>query len=555
MLTFIKKMFRTNDSKAKDNYSIESRTEISPKANLTGDELKNLAYARMREGQIAEAKELYKKALVINPNLENVHSMLGYICREQGKLLEAEAYLGQALQINPLNGDAHFMLAGIAMSKGDTKTAIDGYLQAVKIDPQLCFAHKELCVAYLQTGNLLKAEEAATRGLEFFPDFDELHFFMGILHYSQNRYKKAHESFERALALECNTSDLHYNYGLTLQALNRLDEALYHFEKAVNLSQGNVTEIRFNESICHLLMGDFDRGLKKYELRWQTKAMHEKEALFTQPKWLGEQSLDGKTLLIVAEQGYGDVIQFIRYTNLAIAQGAKILLMLFDPLAPLMQQLAGGSKILSINDPLPHFDYYCPVMSLPLAFKTTLDTIPAFSSYLHADPKLTSEWQETLGESRKLKIGIAWSGNPMHVNDKNRSMELQKILPLFDNEELFVCVQKEILPSEQTVLSNLKNARHYGEKMPDFASTAALINALDLIICVDTSSAHLAAAMGKTVWLMLPFHPDWRWLLERDTSPWYPSMRLFRQQSIGDWESVIYQVNKELENFLHVMKH
>jgi hypothetical protein len=269
----------------------------------------------------------------------------------------------------------------------------------------------------------------------------------------------------------------------------------------------------------------------------------------TQPRWLGVESLKGKTILLQAEAGLGDTIQFCRYVRQVAARGARVLLEVQRPLLKVLANVEGVHKILPKGAKLPKFDYHCPLMSLPGAFNTIQKTIPADIPYLRSDAALATRWQKRLGkkeETRKRRIGLVWSGNPAHANDSNRSVALSDLSPLLLYNAEWVSLQKEVRPGDADWLAGHTEVRHFGEQLRDFADTAALIENVDLVIAVDTSVAHLAGAMGKPLWLLLPFNPDWRWLLKRDDNPWYPTARLFRQPAIGDWGSVIATVSRSL---------
>jgi Glycosyltransferase family 9 (heptosyltransferase) len=244
----------------------------------------------------------------------------------------------------------------------------------------------------------------------------------------------------------------------------------------------------------------------------------------------------------------GDTIQFCRYVPLVAARGARVILEVQRPLHEIMTNLAGATQVISKGDTLPDFDFHCPLLSLPLAFETRLETIPSTTAYLRAPDQTLNNWQARLGPKARPRIGLVWSGRPAHKNDQNRSISLRSLLPLLDIEATFVSLQKDVRSDDAAVLKKRIDVLHSGDALKDFSDTAALILQLDLVISVDTSVAHLAGALGEPVWILLPYNPDWRWLLDRDDSPWYPSARLFRQQQIGNWAGVIDQVKNELRS-------
>lgn len=272
---------------------------------------------------------------------------------------------------------------------------------------------------------------------------------------------------------------------------------------------------------------------------------------FTQPKWLGEEAIDGKTILVCTDEGLGDTIQFARYVPMLVARGARVILLVSDPLVSLLSGLAGVSQCfpLSAFPALPAFDLHCPMSSLPLAFRTRLDTIPSAISYLPlpANDRIQA-WDDRLGTRHKLRVGLVWSGNPKHKNDHNRSIPFQRFLRLFDGiDATFVSLQKEPRPDDKAALSERADIIDLTADITGFSDTAALVSCLDLVITVDTSVAHLAGALGLRTWILLPYTPDWRWLLDRDDSPWYPTVRLFRQSKTREYDDVLDQVRAELQ--------
>jgi hypothetical protein len=310
-------------------------------------------------------------------------------------------------------------------------------------------------------------------------------------------------------------------------------------------------EAHWNEALLHLLTGDFRQGWPKHEWRWKRQSADTALRDLPQPLWDGTAPLQGKTILLYAEQGFGDTIQFCRYVPVVAALGARAILGVQKPLRTLMGSLAGGAHVFSPGEPMLACDLRCPLMSLPLAFGTTPETIPAGIPYLQPQADARAHWDAELQSRRpgaRLRVGIAWSGNPGHVNDDNRSMAIETLLSLFDADATFVSLQADVRPGDAALLVRRDDVLGLGSALRDFSDTAALIACLDLVITVDTSVAHLAGALGKPVWVMLPAMPDWRWLLGRETSPWYPTARLFRQSHAGDWADVVLRVRGELQS-------
>jgi hypothetical protein len=273
---------------------------------------------------------------------------------------------------------------------------------------------------------------------------------------------------------------------------------------------------------------------------------------FLQPPWLGEDAISGKVILIHSEQGLGDTIQFCRYVPLVTARGAHVIFEVAPPLQKLMTGFAGTAQVISRGDPLPDFDLHCPLLSLPLAFGTKLETIPSDVPYLQAPSSALTNWDTRLGPKGRPRIGLVWSGNAINERDRERSIDLRSFLPLLDVEVTFVSLQKDVRAPDAALLRERGDILHLGDELEDFSATAELISQLDLVISVDTSVAHLAGALGKPVWILVTHIPDWRWLLDREDSPWYPTARLFRQPRLDDWDNVIIRVHEALREWVNI---
>jgi hypothetical protein len=331
-----------------------------------------------------------------------------------------------------------------------------------------------------------------------------------------------------------------------LQDLSRFDEALASYTQAQQI-RPDYARAHWNEATLRLLTGDLARGFAKAEWRLNVAALGIAAPTFAQPLWLGETPLDGKTILVHADMGFGDTIHFARYIPLLAARGARVVARVQKAVRTLIGGISGVALCITKDDRLPDFDAHCPLSSLPLAFGTTLESIPASTPYLSA-PVLPPVWHERLGTGDKPKIGVVWSGNASHLNDRNRSIAAQLLHPLFDCDATFVSLQTEMRPDDEPALRGFGNLVMAGQLFADFSETAAVVAALDLVISVDTSVAHLTGALGKPVWILLPFVPDWRWLIDREDSPWYPTARLFRQSADRRWEPVLDRVTHALSS-------
>ena len=400
---------------------------------------------------------------------------------------------------------------------------------------------------------LKRFEEALAsydRALALRPDYVEALANRGVTLHELKRFEEALASYDRALAVRPDYAEAFVNRGVTLHELKRFEEALASYDRAIAL-RPDYAQAHYNEAVCRMLIGDFDRGWQKLEWGWETEQLKNLKRKFSQPLWLGSDEIAGKTILLHGVHGFGDTIQFCRYVPLVVERGARVILEVQEPLRELMGTLPGAAQIVSRGEPLPDFDLHCPLLSLPLAFGTRPATIPSQTPYLRASPRAVTDWNARLGPRHRPRIGLAWSGRPEHNNDHNRSMRLSTLLsPLAGFDATYVSLQPEVRADDAPVLQGRGDILHFGEDLKTYADTAALIANLDLVISVDTSVAHLAGALAKPVWILLPFIPDWRWLLDRDDSPWYPTARLFRQDETRGWDSVMARVHAALDEYL-----
>jgi Tetratricopeptide repeat/Glycosyltransferase family 9 (heptosyltransferase) len=395
---------------------------------------------------------------------------------------------------------------------------------------------------------LKRLEEALAsydRALAVRPDYVEALGNRGNILAALKRFDEAFESYERTLALRPDYVLALSNYGFALHTQHRFDEALVSFARAVAI-RPDYADAHFNEAVCRLLLGDFERGWKEYEWRWEIEPQRRTKRNFTQPLWMGQDDIAGRTVLLHGEQGYGDTIQFCRYVREVADRGAHVILEVPLPIRRLLSELQSAEIVVAYGEPLPAFDYHCPILSLPLAFGTKLATIPP-PAHLTVPPDLLQVWQKRLGPKAKPRVGIAWSGSAGQMNDHNRSMSLRALLPLLELPIEIMSLQKDVPDEDQELLgARAGQVVHFGRALTDFLETAALISQMDLVISVDTAVAHLACSLGRPTWIPLCFTPDWRWMLNREDSPWYPTARLFRQRRPGAWDEVIARIAGEL---------
>jgi hypothetical protein len=359
------------------------------------------------------------------------------------------------------------------------------------------------------------------------------------------RMPEALAAYEQALNSAPNHLNAWLNRGIALAALNRHAEALGSYARLLAL-QPDHAEAHFNNAMSMLTLGDYPRGFAEYEWRWKRAGITGRKE-FRRSPWLGEVPLAGKTILLHGEQGLGDTVMFARYAPLLARKGAKVVLEVQPELRELVANLEGVAAIVGRGDKLPPFDLHCPLASLPLALKTELASVPAGIPYLRASEASLAKWRPRLEALPSPRIALAWSGRAAHVNDRNRSLRLRELAPLLTLPGLsFISIQRELRPDDAEELARLRGIRHLGDELESFADTAAVLALCDLLISVDTSVVHVAGALGRPAIVLVPFQPDWRWTLDRDASPWYPALRLFRQSAVGDWAGVIERVKGEL---------
>ena len=532
------------DEEAHDRYS--KALSLDPQS---ADAAFAMAFVLARMSQPQEAEAHYRHALSLRPNFAAAWMNLGCLLREQGRMLHAEAALARAAQLQPEAPEAWLNLALIEKDRGRTSEAERRLLQALRLQPE----RVETLVAWCQLRLALKdfagarawLRWAAARG----PSHPEVVNMEGILLHSERHFAEAARCFQRAERLGSKAAAS--NLGNSLLDLGRMQQALAAHKRAVDLDPKSAGAA-YNLALTRLRLGDWRRGWAGYEARWRFREVHPTPLHFRCPRWKGE-PIEGKRLLLYAEQGLGDAIQFCRYVPLAVARGAKVILQVHAPLERLMRSLApvraGLVELARLAEEPPPFDLECPLMSLPAVFGTTVETVPWTGAYLGPESTQNEHGADVVlpQTHRGLRVGVNWAGNPRYKADAQRSMRLQTLLPLLRLPGVqWVSLQKGEPAKELEHLPAAVRVCDASSGDCDLADTAARIASLDLVITTDTSIAHLAGAMGWPVWILLPHLSDWRWMQDIDTTPWYPAARLFRQDAPGDWEAVVRQVSAAL---------
>jgi tetratricopeptide (TPR) repeat protein len=509
--------------------------------------LTSLGTTLRNQGRREEALKTFDKAVQLNPNDADLWRDLGNILADMQRPADAILSYQQALKLNPRHWDAAHQCGHLLNRLGRFEEALIHFKLCDEVQPNHA---PTLQMRALMLHNLKRFEEALAdnrRTLALDPTNVEVCNNSGTVFQSLDRHEEALSWFDRTLELRPDFVETLENKAVSLVELQRFDEAFAtcHRARAIDPSRA-VAE--WNLALLQMLTGNFEAGWAGREARWKMAAFSAGYPRISQPMWRGAEPIADKTLLVFSDEGIGDAIQFSRYIPVAAARGARVVLVVQDALYPLLSELAGVSQCLPKSaGTLPAFDLHCASSSLPLAFATRLDTIPAERSYL---PPVAAgrvqAWEDRLGPRDRLRVGLVWSGNPKHHNDRNRSIALRTLAGILDVDATFVSLQKDPRPDDIAMLLERPEIVDLTADLTDFAETAALASCLDLVISVDTSVAHLAGALGRPTWILLPYTPDYRWLLDRDDSPWYPTMRLFRQDATRDYAGVIDRVRSAL---------
>jgi tetratricopeptide (TPR) repeat protein len=458
--------------------------------------------------------------------------------QQRGQPAGAQFILEKILKLKPDHFGALNLLGMIAANDKKPARAAHWFAKAIAVDPDNALTHINRGSALYELREFDAALASYDRCISIAGNHAEAHFGRGNVLKDQGHWDAALCGYDRAIAIRSDYAEAHVNRGFVLKELKRLEEALASYDRAIAI-RPDYAKAYCNRALTSLLNADFAKGWRDYEWR-------EKRTVFPQPEWRGGESLAGKTILLRSEQGFGDTLQFCRYAARVSALGAKVILEVQKPLMTLLADLPGVSQIVARGSVLSDFDYQCALMSLPLAFKTCLDSIPCSTGYLKSDEGLLRQWRARLGQNAKPRIGLAWSGSPTNYNDRNRSIPLADLMRQLPVEFQYVGLQKEVREADAQTLCANPQVCIFADDRTDFSDAAAVCECLDLIVSVDTSIAHLGGALGKETWVLLPVSADWRWMLDRDDCPWYSSVKLYRQKNVGEWRDVLRQVRADL---------
>jgi hypothetical protein len=528
----------------------------------------DLAEAHFRRGNVLsdlgrhqEAVVSYDRALALTPQAAEVHNNRGNSLRILKRYAEAVDGYGRAIAAAPCIAEPHFN-QGLALYELDRPTeALASFDRAIALRPEYAEAH-------LSRGNALKrlsqpqaALASYQRAVQLKGDYAEALCNQGNVQSELGRFDAALASYDAAIAAAPGYADAHCNRGNLLGDMMRFEEALQSFDLAIAADPG-YAQARYCKSLVSLLLGDWESGWRDFEWRWENPhcASIKERRNFPQPQWLGAEPLEGRSILLYGEQGLGDVIQFCRYATLVAERGARVILQAPRALGNLLRSLPGVAQVVAPGEPLPHFDFHCPLLSLPLAFHSTPATIPARVPYLRSSIGKSQQWRDKLGAAAKPRVGVVWSGGfradqpELWAVNNRRNIPLAEMAGLIHPGMEFYSLQKGE-PAESELAQCKAGAGAAPElidvarELHDFEDTAALIEQLDLVISVDTSTAHLAGALGKPVWILNRFDTCWRWFLQRTDSPWYPTARIYRQERPHDWSGVVGRVRADLARF------
>ncbi|PIT06566.1 hypothetical protein TSA1_37115 [Bradyrhizobium nitroreducens] len=515
--------------------------ELEPK---NGNFRHNFANALGALGRRAEAEAQYRAAIGLDENHVDAHGALGMLLLEAGRLDAAEPHLRQAHRLRPLSEITCNNLGILLCRRDALEDAEAKFREALQLNSGFAPAHANLGSVLRSRGALDGAEEHCRLALARDARLAEAHFVLAQVHEGRERYDEAERAYRTAIALKPDCADWYNDLAKLLVDLRRLDEAWPLFDQTLRMRPDH-PEAHSNRAIARLLTGDHLEGWTEYEWRWKLKKRPGRLDDFAQPVWNGE-DISGRTLLIHAEQGFGDTIQFCRLVPL-LCSGARVVLEAQRAVAPLLKDLPGVDEIVPRGDPLPHFDVHCPLLSLSRFLGLSLTEVPGQVPYLAADPARVEAWRKRLRTIGGFRVGLVWSGSPTMADDRRRSIPPDLLSGLAAIPGVsFVSLQKRA--AGQMIVAPAGLALHdFTDELNDFADTAALIANLDLTISVDTAVIHVAGALGRPVWLLNRFNGCWRWLLDRDDSPWYPTLRQFRQPCPGDWSSVVAEIAQALE--------
>ncbi|MBU3577681.1 tetratricopeptide repeat protein [Polynucleobacter sp. UK-Kesae-W10] len=535
----------------------------------------------LQKKQFDKAEHLLESALRINPNHFHALNNYGNLLLESGKNQEALNAFSKAIALNPSFFQAHFNRGNTLLELEDYRAAIESFQQCLKLDPgqaeiyySLGNAHKQLqefdqaiqyyeqatqlqpayveafnnCgLAHKELKQFTQAAECYSKALALNPQYAAAYCNQGVLQTYHTQIPEALASFDQAIAIQPNYAEAWNNKGVALNELMQLDQAIAHYQKAIDI-EAQYADAHYNKGYALLLQQHFQEGLKEHEWRRQLPSYLHSAPTISKPLWLGDSPLEGKRILVFCEQGLGDTIQFSRFITPLSDLAAHVVFVVPGALLALLQ--APNERVTLVDEKhLPSdVDCYCPLLSLPYSLNIRTVDIARIHPSLLIDQAKVAQWNSRLGRKKgALRVGITWSGNPTFKKDHLRSLALADFVKCLPEQNIeYISLQQVIRPRDQELVSQLSHIQFVEKEIVDFSDTAALIECLDLVVTTCTSIAHLAGSLGKPCWVLLPFAPDWKWFASSTSSPWYPSVKLFRQPELRNWDAVFANVKSEL---------
>ena len=501
---------------------------------MTLQSLLSLACSHQANGRWNHAISAYKDVLIRNPNQLQAILGIAEIAKHLGQIDTAFQLFSQIINLDPKYARAFGGRGQLLQMIGKPLNAITDLSTAIGLGWKSAELFNSRGIAFAHAGKLEQAIADFNAAIKIQSNFADAFFNRALAHRKNENYIAAIEDYTEALHLTPDHFQAYNNRGFAYRELGQIDKAIADFLKSSKVNP-KFHDGYWNASLGLLMLGDYKRGWRLYEHRWQSAGFTSPRRDFLAPVWLGKERLAGKTILLHSEQGLGDSIQFCRYVPMVMSLGCKVILEVEKPLISLLKSLSARIQIIEKNAAKPSFDYHCPLMSLPLAFSTKLETIPSTGPYLEVDDTRVKWWKVKLGASKKTRIGLVWRGNPKHPNDRNRSIILRDIIAELSHDIDWISLQKNLSSDEKTLINASKKITHLGDLTTDFADSGALCSALDAILCVDTSIAHLGGALGLPIYMLIPHIPDFRWQNSGSSTPWYDSFKIFRQGADRNW--------------------
>ena len=498
----------------------------------------------LTRGDLAQAQAIFEDLLRRHPNHFDCVRRLAMIAMEGGRHADAVSLCCQALEINPTSAETYIDMGSAMLSLGQAQAALECLDAAIQLDGAAAQAHNNRGLALKALGRLQDAEACYRQAIRLDAGSKEAWLNLGVVQRQLNWHDAALASYTRAIALYPDYARAYVNRGLVLHDIGRLTEAIAQFDTALRI-QPSMGEAHWNKALALLTLGDYRAAWPLYEWRWINHSTTPPPCDSAPPMWDGSAPLAGKRILVQCEQGLGDTIQFCRYLPLLADLGAEVIFEAYAPLVGLMQSLAGVARVIPHNTPYDAVDYRVLLMSLPMVFDSTVTSIPVYERYLSAPPDASLKWSDRLGERQRMRVGLVWRGSPSHQDDRKRSLVLEELLAYLPSDFDYVSLQFEPSASEKVTLAQ-RQVIDLAADIVDFSDTAAMCAQLDLVISVDTSVAHLSGALGIPCWVLVTHSADWRWLMNRSDSVWYPKTRIYRQLAAGDWNSALQVLAHDL---------